>query len=178
MFSVELLNQSSKKVVAYVIDVRQFDASNNQVGSPLVVGTDNVFTQIPSAGSLLVPNAKMIKQFGPLSSVTVSATATVVSVVYLDRTSEGDPKQTALLLKNRKLRGDHAESLAQLLATYPNSPDELKLRLSKIAVMSERVGDIEPLRHNGIPSKEQWEAAAAKQKAFADLLTSYAKAPE
>jgi hypothetical protein len=64
----------------------------------------------------------MIKQFGPLSSVTVSATATVVS--YLDRTSEGDPKQTALLLKNRKLRGDHAESLAQLLATYPDSPDE------------------------------------------------------
>ena len=45
-------------------------------------------------------------------------------------------------------------------------------------VIHERVEALEQLLRNGMPSKEQWIGAAAKQKAFADLLTSYAKKPE
>jgi hypothetical protein len=183
ILTVGVLNQSAKMIVAYVTDVRAFDVSHKPVGLPLIVGTDNVFTLVygadSPAASLLAPTAKMTKQFGPFSPDVVTTTASVVSVVYLDRTAEGDPKQTALVFKTRKLRADHAESLAQLLATYPASPDELAPRLSKIEAISERVDAIEPLlRSGGSTNQKQWKEAAAKQKALADLLTSYTKAVE
>ena len=44
--TVTLFNHSSKMVVAYGLEISQFDAADKPLGPPLVVGTDNVFSLV------------------------------------------------------------------------------------------------------------------------------------
>lgn len=167
--------------MAYVIEVRQFDAAGKPAGEPLILGTDNVFSLLygDDAPALIAPGAEISQQFGSLSPDSATANVSVVAVVYLDQTAEGDPKQIDLLRKNRAMHAQHAQAAADLLTDYPTSSIETRSRLSKLTSIHERTGAVEQLLHaNGIPNKEQWNTAAAQEKALADLLTAQSKAAE
>ncbi len=174
--TVAVVNQSSKDITAYVIDVSQFDAAGTRLNIPLTVGVDNIGTMIygENSSTVLHPGAIRREHFG-LSPETVTWTAAVVGVAYLDRTAEGDSKQISLLFKNRKMIADHAQAAAALLADYPTTPAEFAARLNKLTSIRERASSVQDLAGSSPPTKEQWAAAAVEQKAIADFLTLHSQ---
>jgi hypothetical protein len=141
MVSSTLVNHSAKKIVAYIIELRQFDGANQPVDTPLVVGMDNVYTLAygpdSPVASLLASGTEIKKQFGPLSTDAVTASVSVLAVVYLDRTAEGDPNEIVLLFRNRSMHVQRAVDAAKLLATQP-AATELRSRLNQISAIHER----------------------------------------
>lgn len=172
--TVTMVNHSTKVAVAWFLDIRQFNAAGKQLNANLEVGLDwagsLAWGDEPNANFIL-PGAEGKAQFGAAPDA-ISATAALLAVIYKDRTVEGDPTQIARFFQNRARRAQHAEAAAELLGAYPASSSELHARLDKLAAISEHTGSVDQLLKSRSLNREQWNAAAAEQKRFADGLTA------
>ena len=175
--AVTLVNHGSKVAVAWFLEVRQFDAAGKEVNVPLKAGVDwagsLVWGDEPNA-NFIAPGAKGKQEFGAAPEAA-SATAALQAVIYKDRTAEGDPTQIAHFFEGRARRAQHAAAVAELLATYPASSSELSERLGKIAEISERTGSVDQLLKSPSLDRQQWNAAGAEQKRFADGLAALSR---
>jgi hypothetical protein len=175
--TVTMTNHSTKVAVAWFLELRQFDASGKEVNVPLKAGVDwagsLAWGDEPNSNFIL-PGAEGKEQFGAAPEA-IGANAAVLAVIYKDRTAEGDPTEIAHFFEGRARRAQHAEAVAELLATYPASSSELRERLGKLAEISERTGAVDQLLKGTSLDRQQWNAAAAEQKRFADGLTALCK---
>ena len=179
--TVTLVNRGSETVVTYTLQIHQFDGSGKRLDViPLVVTIDHVFDLMYanepdlSRYGFVRPGASFVNQFGSLPDA-VSASATVIAVVYKDRTAEGDPKQVALIFRNRAMHAEHATNAANLLANYPSSPSEVRDRLDKLTALHEHTLSVAHLLKGQGTDQQQWNAAAAEERALASLLTVQSK---
>ena len=175
--TVTLVNTGSKPAVAWTVDVRQYDASGAPLPiAPLIVGHDYVFSLLyPGRGHAaerdqLMPGAQKTIKVGADPNAA-SATATLLAVIYADRTSEGDPKQVAMFFSNRAMFARRASEAANLLATPPSSDSDKADRISKLSQMKVLAHSVQDLLHG----QGDWATAAAEQKALADHLTAQAQ---
>lgn len=179
--TVTLVNHSGQTAVAYTLSIRQFDASGKQLGEPLVVGTDAVFwlqfanrpdfERLPS-GMIWPGRAGGTQQHYGAMPETATASAQVLAVVYRDCTAEGAMKDVAMVFRGRAMHAEHARAAAELLATYPASPEEMQDRQGKLAATHE--AEVDRLFKSGTPDRQHWSDTAEKEKALADLLTAQA----
>jgi hypothetical protein len=175
--NVVLVNHSGKIAVAYALSVKQFDAAGKQVGEALSVGMDWAGMLVwgdRADPHFILPGAEGKVPFGLLPDA-VSATASMLAVVYKDRTAEGDAKEIALTFDSRRRHAEQAQAVADLLAAYPASKAEAEERFEKLAAIPGRSGSVEQLLRSKTLERAQWNAAAAEQKKLADGMAALAK---
>lgn len=176
--TVTLVNHSSKTAVAWLLEVRQFDAA----GKPL----QPVRTGVDWAGSLIWsdrPDPHFIAGGAQAETIlgappeVVGATAAVLAVIYIDRSGEGNAQTIALFFDSRARHAQQAAIAEQLLATYPASLEEARARFEQLSAISERSAAVSGLLSaaKGMPDRKLWSAAAAEQKTFADGLARLTK---
>jgi hypothetical protein len=119
------------------------------------------------------PGAEGTVLFGAAPD-TVTAAAALLAVIYEDRTAEGNPDRIGILFHSRQLRAEDARAAAELLASYPASPEEMRSRLGKLAAMKMNAGSVESIL-KGNTGREQWNQAASEQKKLADFLAEQSK---
>ena len=175
--TVTLLNHSAKIAVAYAIKVREFDAGGKDLDINVRVGSDYIFgwwlkLERPdlTGFGFIRSGAERIEQFGAAPDAATAA-AKVQAVVYDDCTAQGDPKVIAQFFHSRGIRADEARAAAELLETYPASPEELRSRQAKLTATHAALDPI--LQAN--PSAEQWMRAAAEQKKLSEFLAAHSK---
>lgn len=176
---ITLQNRGNKPVVAYTLSVTFYNASGKAVASPLVFTADAVFMlRLPGHPNVIEPSQQFVVHTGAQAGVTItSAAATVTSVVYADDTAAGDPTQTAMTFNNRLTGAANAEAAADLLATYPTTAMEAQTRLAKLTQNPRHVPEVDKLsgQSGSLPSQNNWQKAAAEQKAAADFLRSHSQ---
>jgi hypothetical protein len=142
---IELENNSSKTVTAYMIAVQQFDAANRAIGDGGKSGL-GVDTVCYDAEPYRPPNWNPI-QPGAIATFpigvgalpdAVSAKASVTGVVYADRTAEGF--EAAPFFVGRAADAKEAEEASALFKEHPSTPQAFGSTLEKLRAMPHGIG--------------------------------------
>lgn len=186
---IDVANQSSKVVTAYTLTIRQLDASNKAIGEPGNVGVDLLAYRPEGAGSPqgseIQPGATAAFPVGVVSLPdAASAKASVIGVVYADRTMEGDAE---LFFVGRANDAREARAAIALLSPYPTTPDALRTLIERLRSMPHGIGlgalangihlpgdaagalfdQKQPLPPIALPTVQQWDAIADDLRARA-----------
>ena len=187
--AIEVQNQSSKVVTAYILQIKWFDAGNKLIAHENV-GLDGLAYEPDPARPLneIQPGAISAFPIGVgASEETVSAKASVIGVVYADRTFEGSEAEDFFV--GRANDAKESRRAIALLQSYPATPGAVRAALETlraephaiglgavangIHLSAEAAGGLldkrQALPDLSVPSKQQWNeiiADLSKRAAF------------
>jgi hypothetical protein len=174
---VTLQNRGDKPVVCYVLAATFYDATGKALNpTPVKMGYDYVNNvRSPGQPNIIQPQQTTTIQTG-FGSAIASADVKVFSVVYADRTAEGDPLSISLAFRTRQSHAAAAAAALELVSKYPSSPAEWASLRAKLIENRHAAGFGRlALLQNGLPDPMEWKRAVDAQKAWADFLASEAQ---
>lgn len=177
----ELVNESNKVAVAYMLEFKQFDYSGKLIADSKVGWNHQSFKPTgsppgPRDGEGQIQPGNSFTSDQPALPATVSAQVTVIAVVYDDRTYEGTEHDVFPLFDVRARNAHKLEQAAALMESYPATPEAFRstiqaaraldtgrlnaLLYEKLKLPLEVVMDNEhPLpAYVPTPNRQQWQA--------------------